>query len=176
LQAELRRVGCNPGAVDGNWNAASQHSLDLFNKYAATKLDVKIASADALEVVKSKAGRVCPLVCEHGFRADGGSCMRTTCRVGYRVNDDNECEKVQNSSAEPSRVRSEQIVNPNAAGSKAPAEGDTECSKTHHKLKCLCAIQRGGRLSSNGRRWLSLVLERPATMPFVQYEIRAGMQ
>ena len=57
LQAELRRVGCNTGAVDGNWNAAAQKSLDLFNKHSGLKLDVKLASTDALDAVKGE-GRV----------------------------------------------------------------------------------------------------------------------
>jgi hypothetical protein len=39
LQAELRRVGCNTGAVDGNWNTASQRALDLFNKHAGMHKD-----------------------------------------------------------------------------------------------------------------------------------------
>jgi Caspase domain len=95
LQAELRRVGCNTGAIDGNWNAASQRSLDLFNKHAGMKLDVKIASADALDTVKEKTSRVCPLVCDHGFRADGDRCMRITCRAGYQIGDDNSCEKME---------------------------------------------------------------------------------
>jgi hypothetical protein len=95
LQAELRRVGCNSATVDGNWNAASQKALDLFNKHAGMKLEVKSASTDALDAVKGKTGRVCPLVCNTGSRADGDRCVKITCRAGYRVNDDNECEKVQ---------------------------------------------------------------------------------
>jgi hypothetical protein len=93
LQAELRRVGCNTGAVDGNWNAAAQRALDLFNKHAGMKLDVKIASADALDAVKSKSSRICPLICDHGFRADGERCAKISCGAGLFVNDDNECEK-----------------------------------------------------------------------------------
>ncbi|MCK1629599.1 caspase family protein [Bradyrhizobium sp. 162] len=95
LQAELRRVGCNTGAADGNWNAASQRSLDLFNKHAGMKLDVKTASADALDAVKGKTNRVCPLVCDHGFRADGDRCTKITCRAGFEVGDDNTCEKIE---------------------------------------------------------------------------------
>jgi chemotaxis protein histidine kinase CheA len=94
LQAELRRVGCNTGPADGNWNAASQKALELFNKHAGMKLDVKTASTDALDAVKGKAGRICPLICETGFRANGDRCVKITCRAGYRLNDDNECEKV----------------------------------------------------------------------------------
>jgi uncharacterized caspase-like protein len=95
LQLELRRVGCLAALANGEWSAASQRSLTLFNKSAGTKLDVKLASADALEAVKGKTGRICPLICERGFRADGDRCAKIACRAGYRVNDDNECEKIQ---------------------------------------------------------------------------------
>src|SRR6185295_16911956 len=67
LQAELRRVGCSTGTVDGNWNASSQKALDLFNKHAGMKLEVKTASTDALDAVKCKTGRICPLICDTGF-------------------------------------------------------------------------------------------------------------
>ena len=93
VQAELRRVGCLTGAADGNWNAASQRSLTQFNRYAKTKLDTKVASVDALDAVKQKTSRVCPLVCEHGFEADGERCVKITCAAGSFLNDDNECEK-----------------------------------------------------------------------------------
>ena len=76
LQSELRRVGCNTGAVDGNWNAAAQKSLDLFNKHSGLKLDVKVASIDALDAVKGKTARICPLICDQGLRADGDRCMK----------------------------------------------------------------------------------------------------
>lgn len=95
LQTELRRVGCNTGSVDGNWNAAAQKSLDLFNKHAGMKLDVNVASTDALDAVKSKTARVCPLICEHGYKADGERCTKITCRAGYEVGDDNTCEKIE---------------------------------------------------------------------------------
>ncbi len=93
VQTELGRVGCFSGQADGNWNTSAQRSLSQFNRYAGTKLDVKVASTDALDAVKSKPSRVCPLVCEHGFRADGDKCTKIVCRQGYAVNDDNECEK-----------------------------------------------------------------------------------
>jgi uncharacterized caspase-like protein len=93
VQIELRRVGCLAGTADGDWNATSQRSLTLFNRYAGTKLDVKIASTDALDTIKQKQSRVCPLICEHGFRADGDRCNRIACAEGTRLNEDNECEK-----------------------------------------------------------------------------------
>jgi len=101
LQAELRRVGCNTGSVDGNWNAASQRSLDLFNKHAGLKLDVKVASVDALDAVKSKSSRICPLVCNHGYKADGERCAKITCREGFEVGDDSACEKIKSKKVKP---------------------------------------------------------------------------
>jgi uncharacterized caspase-like protein len=61
LQVELRRVGCLTGSADGEWTSASRRSLELFNKYAGMKLEVKLASLDALDAIKTKPGRVCPL-------------------------------------------------------------------------------------------------------------------
>jgi uncharacterized caspase-like protein len=93
VQAELRRVGCLGADADGNWNAASKRSLTLFNRYAKTRFDVKLASIDALDTIKTKTSRVCPLDCEHGFKADGERCVKISCGPGSFVNDDNECQK-----------------------------------------------------------------------------------
>jgi len=60
LQVELRRVGCLTGSADGEWTSASRRSLELFNKHAGMKLEVKLASLDALDAIKTKPGRVCP--------------------------------------------------------------------------------------------------------------------
>jgi uncharacterized caspase-like protein len=94
LQAELRRVGCNTGAVDQNWNASAQRSLSLFNKNAKTNFDVKIASLEALDAVRGKASRVCPLNCDHGYKADGDACIKIACKSGFELGDDNSCERI----------------------------------------------------------------------------------
>jgi hypothetical protein len=132
LQTELRRVGCNAGSIDGNWNSPSQRSLDLFNKHAGLNLDVKIASVDALDAVKAKANRVCPLICEHGFKADGDRCAKITCRSGYEVGDDNTCEKVEAKKPtvkrdEPKRDRAER-ARTEAAPAKPQASGQILCT------------------------------------------------
>src|SRR5207253_2368179 len=87
VQAELRRVGCLTGAADGDWNTTSQRSLTLFNRYAGTKLDAKVASVDTLDAIKLKPSRVCPLVCERGFKADGERCTKISCADGSVLND-----------------------------------------------------------------------------------------
>jgi len=93
VQSELRRVGCYSGNADGDWDQESKRSLSQFNRNAGLKLDVKAANADTLDAIKQKPARVCPLVCEHGFKADGDRCVKIVCAEGSFVNGDNECEK-----------------------------------------------------------------------------------
>ncbi len=93
VQGELRRVGCLKADADGDWNATSKRSLTQFNRYAKTDLDTKVASSDALDTIKQKQSRVCPLACEHGYQADGDHCTRIVCAEGSFLNEDNECQK-----------------------------------------------------------------------------------
>jgi uncharacterized caspase-like protein len=93
LQAHLKRVGCNPGAADGTWDDGSRKALELFNKNAQTKFDVKLASLDALDAVRGKTDRVCPLVCAKGEHADGDRCVQIGCNSGFFLNSSGACEK-----------------------------------------------------------------------------------
>lgn len=60
LQAELSRVGCDPGAVDGAWGAKSRAALAAFNKYAKERLPTEEPTKQAFQTVKSATDRVCP--------------------------------------------------------------------------------------------------------------------
>jgi hypothetical protein len=93
VQTELRRVGCLTGDANDDWNTTSQRSLSAFNRNAGTRLDVKTVSADTLDAIKQKPSRVCPLVCVHGFKADGDQCVKIVCAEGSVLNDNNQCEK-----------------------------------------------------------------------------------
>jgi uncharacterized caspase-like protein len=156
LQAELRRVGCSTSTVDGNWNVASQKALDLFNKHAGMKLDLKIASLDALDAVKGKTGRVCPLTCEHGFRADGDRCAKITCRAGFRINDDNECEKVQEKKPVATREEAKpqrdiERKKSESAPAKPQATGQTICdNRGCRPVGKGCRIEQPKTWSSSG--------------------------
>lgn len=130
VQIELRRVGCNTGAVDGNWNTAAQRSMDLFNKYAGTRLDVKVASLDSLDTLKSKTARICPLICQHGYKANGETCAKITCNPGYEVGDDNTCERIQARRprpAPPSIARERGEPTPRAADARPGSSGQLVC-------------------------------------------------
>jgi hypothetical protein len=89
LQGELKRVGCDPGNVDGDWNAASRRALENFNKRAGTKLDVRVASLDALGVLRSRRAPICPLACDRGLRVQGNRCVPSDPPGGRRNADRN---------------------------------------------------------------------------------------
>jgi hypothetical protein len=75
LQVELKRVGCDPGATDGNWSPRSRDALGQFNRRAGLDLDTQGPTVDALEAVRVQRGRICPLSCGSGQRADGDRCV-----------------------------------------------------------------------------------------------------
>jgi uncharacterized caspase-like protein len=121
VETELHRVGCLKEEADGNWTTTSQRSLTLFNRYANTKLDTKLASTDALDTIKQKTARVCPVVCEHGYKAEGNSCTKITCAAGSFVNDDNECEKNREKKPVARRDRPERLA-PEARRASGPKQ------------------------------------------------------
>jgi len=93
LQSELRRVGCKTGEASGEWNASARRALSSFNDNAGTRFDVKLASLDALDAVRARTERVCPLGCERGFRVDGDRCVKITCDGGYVLGSNGSCQK-----------------------------------------------------------------------------------
>jgi uncharacterized caspase-like protein len=120
LQAHLKRVGCDPGSADGKWDDSSKRALDLFNRNANTSFDVKLASLDALDGVRSKPDRVCPLVCPKGQRADGDHCIQIGCANGYFLNSSGSCEKRPEPAAPKPRVATRREP---AAAAPAPRRG-----------------------------------------------------
>ncbi|MCA1375924.1 MULTISPECIES: caspase family protein [unclassified Bradyrhizobium] len=158
VHSELRRVGCLASNADGDWNATSQRSLSLFNKYAGTKFDAKFASFEALDAIKAKPGRVCPLVCNYGFKADGDTCVKITCRTGYRINDDNECEKMPDkkpvATREVGKSRDDERKKVEATPSKPQATGQIYCSSAGCRpVRPGCRLEAGtgiGRTNNIG--------------------------
>lgn len=148
VQSELRRVGCHPAPADGIWTGSSERSLALFNKYAGTKFDAKLASFDVLDAIKAKPGRVCPLVCDHGFRADGDACVKITCRAGYRVNDDNECEKAQDKKPVATRENASKRDADRKSSESAPTKPQTSGQMYCNQAGCR-PVRSGCRLSSH---------------------------
>ena len=93
LQAHLKRVGCDPGTTEGDWTESSKAALAQFNRFAHTSLDVKLASYGALEAVRGRKDRVCPLVCAKGQKADGDRCVQIVCGHGLMLDSEGICVK-----------------------------------------------------------------------------------
>jgi uncharacterized caspase-like protein len=118
LQSELKRVGCKTGDVDGEWNASARRALASFNDNARTRLDIKVASLDALDMVKTKTGRVCPLDCDRGYRANGDACVKITCDAGYVLGSNGSCQKQE---------RTPKVVQQRERRAPAPARRGGKC-------------------------------------------------
>jgi uncharacterized caspase-like protein len=101
LQANLKRVGCYDGSADGKWDDNSRKALMLFNSEAKTKFDIKVASLDALDAVRGRSDRVCPLLCPKGYRSEGDRCVQTGCRSGFVLNATGACERRAETSSKP---------------------------------------------------------------------------
>lgn len=132
VQSELRRVGCYTGSADGDWDSASQRSLSLFNRNAGLKLDLKKVNADTLDAIKQRTSRVCPLVCQHGFKADGDHCSKIACAEGFFINDDNECVKQR--------------------GKATTTRNENDRSSRHARQDRQDSRYDGGRSANNGSR------------------------
>jgi hypothetical protein len=135
LQAHLKRVGCDPGNTDGNWNDSSKKALDNFNKVEGTKFDIKLASLDALDGVRAQTGRVCPLVCARGQKVDGDHCVAITCDSGSALGSDGACHKKPEPPA-PKRSASRSDSAPAARAPAAPSRGGGKCFSFNGKQYC----------------------------------------
>jgi hypothetical protein len=75
LQAELKRVACYTGEVDGNWGAGSRSGLETFAKTTGFTFKEFDPSLDAWNAVSSQRVRICPLRCPSGEVEQGGKCV-----------------------------------------------------------------------------------------------------
>ena len=78
LQRELERAGCQPGVVDGIWGNNGRRALTRFAKVTKLQMPGTEPSEEVLSIVKSKAGRVCPLACGAGEELQDNKCVAST--------------------------------------------------------------------------------------------------
>jgi len=132
LQAHLKRVGCNSGKIDGDWDEGSQRSLELFNKNAKTKFDTKVASLEALDAVRNETDRVCPLICSRGERVAGDRCVQIGCASGYFLASSGSCERRRHEPAPTQRT----ALRPRAGAPllrSAPSDGTCGLDASGHR-------------------------------------------
>jgi hypothetical protein len=113
LQIELRRVGCVTSEIDGEWNANSRSAVELFNKHGHMNLEA--ASLDALDLVRSKTSRICPVTCPRGFHVEKERCVETICKAGFVIGDDGSCERTRERPARQARPKPKPAATPSEA-------------------------------------------------------------
>ena len=75
LQTELKRVGCDPGSLDGSWGAKSRQALEKFQRLSKLSMPTGEPSEAALQSVAGQMGRICPLDCDQGETEVNGTCV-----------------------------------------------------------------------------------------------------
>ncbi len=98
-QERLRELGCYPGELEARWGLRSTTALRNFYRHAglapaggsATRgVILEAPDGATLDLLRSREGRICPLVCPPGRSARGDVCVVRTCPDGYSLDDD-EC-------------------------------------------------------------------------------------
>jgi uncharacterized caspase-like protein len=75
LQTELKRVGCDPGSVDGKWGDTAKKALAEFVRLTKASVPGSDPTEDALRAVTDQKGRICPLKCEATENEVNGKCV-----------------------------------------------------------------------------------------------------
>ena len=61
MLAELKRIGCYFGRIDGNWSGRSQLALERFNRLASLELPLDEPQPASLDALKGWKGPHCPI-------------------------------------------------------------------------------------------------------------------
>ena len=75
LQAELKRVGCDPGSLDGSWGTKSRQALEKFQRLSKLSVPTGEPSEAALQGVAGQMGHICPAECDQGETEVNGTCV-----------------------------------------------------------------------------------------------------
>jgi hypothetical protein len=59
VQTELKRVGCDPGDVDGVWGGRSREALAAFGHFAKVDVAELAPTPEILALIKGKDAAVC---------------------------------------------------------------------------------------------------------------------
>ncbi len=122
VQQELDRLGCKPGKPDGVWGRKSKRALDAYARHAGVTFANLDPSIDMLNDLKSKTGRVCPLVCGPRYTVKGQVCVLKRCPKGQKLRSSGVCsvqkaKSARRSKTESSRRKKPKFDHPDAATS-----------------------------------------------------------
>jgi hypothetical protein len=113
LQTELKRVGCDPGEIDGQWGDKGREALASFGRHAKMSMPSQEPTAEALEVVTSRKERVCPLECGQDTAEVNGKCVAAASKA----------KKSRSATSRSSRERSSPSSGNSASGGSLSTGG-----------------------------------------------------
>ena len=93
IQLELYRLGCGTSEADGKWTVVTREGLRKFNLRTKVKLDTNEPSSAIVAALQNHSGRICPLECARGQRAEGDRCVVIGCDSGFVLGADGTCKR-----------------------------------------------------------------------------------
>ena len=91
IEAELRRIGCYPGA-NQDWDTpAVRLGVAEYARYAELSATPTLPDAALLDSLKTLRERVCPLECSSRETVVNGRCIAKTCPPGQILSRDGAC-------------------------------------------------------------------------------------
>lgn len=91
IEAELRRIGCYPGA-DQDWDSpAVRLGVAEYARYAKLTATPTLPDSALLDSLKGLRERICPLECSARETAVNGRCVAKTCPPGQILSRDGAC-------------------------------------------------------------------------------------
>jgi peptidoglycan hydrolase-like protein with peptidoglycan-binding domain len=87
LQTELKRVGCDPGKIDGVWGDRAMAALAQFARIAKVMVPSDVPSSEALQAVLGQKSRICPLGFDVNRQARPKSQETPDTRAGHDLPD-----------------------------------------------------------------------------------------
>jgi len=93
IQQELKRLGCDPGEIDGQWGSKSRDALSAFARHGKYQLSSAEPNTAVLEAVIRRRTRVCPLKCGPLFEPRDDKCTLKTCPRGQSLSATGKCVK-----------------------------------------------------------------------------------
>ena len=109
-QKELDRLGCEPGTPDGKWGRRTRTAMEIFNRETKLSFETTAATMAALDAMKVRNGRICPLVCSPLEDKVGERCVAKTCPDGQDLNSSGICFTPKK--AEPTKIVREKKEKP----------------------------------------------------------------
>jgi hypothetical protein len=119
IKKELARVGCYSGPIDDKW-PSSQAAVGKYLRAAHAAPNSDEPSADFLDALRGKTGRVCPLECGDDETESHGRCVAKACREGFTRDGDGDCVR-EKARAKAHNAHEETETHENRHRSAAPS-------------------------------------------------------